>query len=131
MKFYIPRLDDPSEAEARWAYYLESSPAPADSGRVCALEYEHGDSRFEVKVGQPRKEFKRKTGPRGGYIKNADYASYGYETGTEVSAIVDARGDLLFVWSFGPPFGGWASPSLVGRHEVRRIEYFEPPEDAG
>jgi hypothetical protein len=45
--------------------------------------------------------------------------------GAEVSR--NYVGDPLYVWSYRPPFGGWANPSLVSRHEVRRVEYFDEP----
>ena len=34
-------------------------------------------------------------------------------------------GGLVYVWSFGPPFGGWGNPSLVGANEITDREYFE------
>lgn len=125
--FFIPRLRDDPAAEAEWQRYLERTPAPADSRRVYKLTYEHNGSKYEVAVGEPRKQFRRRTGPRGGYIPNADFERLGRATGTEVSGIIDT-GDLVYVWSYGPPFGGWVNPSLVGRAEIRSIEYFD---DAG
>lgn len=127
MRFFIPHLhDNRIAAEQEWARYLEASHAPATSRRVYTLRYEHGGDRYEVKVGEPRKVFRRQTGPRGGYIRNAGHAPYGSRTGTQVSGIVDA-GNVIYVWSYGPPFGGWANPSLVGRNEVTAIEYFDEP----
>jgi len=35
---------------------------------------------------------------------------------------------IATVWMWGPPFGGWANPSLIGRSEVEDIEYFEKPQ---
>ena len=66
-------------------------------------------------------------GRAGGYIKDAGYLGYARETGTQVSGIVHS-GDLIFVWSYGPPFGGWANPSLIGRGEPTSIEYFDDPQ---
>jgi len=131
VKFFIPHLrDDPATAEAEWQRYLSESGAPPGSRRVYSLTYEHEGDRYEVTIGEKRKRFARKTGPRGGYIKDAEQQGWASETGTVVSGIIDA-GDPLDVWSYGPPFGGWANPSSVGRSEVRRIEYFEDPEDGG
>lgn len=125
-EFFIPHLtDDPAAAEAEWQRYVAESPAPSSSRRVHKLTYEHGGDRYEVTVGQPRKQFRRQTGPRGGYIPNADFERWGRDMGTDVSGIVDTGGDLIYVWSYGPPFGGWHNPSMVGRAEVRRIEYFD------
>lgn len=125
MRFFVPYLkDDPEAAEVQWQAWLVASSAPAASRRIYSMEYEHESSRFEVTVGKARKEYKRRTGPRGGYIKNADYNRLGAETGTEVSGIVDAGG-LIYVWSYGPPFGGWPDPSLVDEGEVRRVDYFD------
>jgi len=132
VKFFIPGAqDNPEVAEERWQYFLAETPAAAASRRVYAMTYEHDGARYEVTVGQRRKRYARQTGPRGGYIKDADYASWGHDTGTEVAGIIDDGGDVLYVWSFGPPFDGWANPSFVGRREVRSLEYFDLPESAG
>jgi hypothetical protein len=131
VKFFIPGAEnDPALAEERWQVFLTESPAPADSKRACRMTYEHDGARYEVTVGQRRKRYARQTGPRGGYLKDADYVSRSQDTGTQVAGIVDGGGDVLYVWSFGPPFDGWANPSLVGRRELRSIEYFEPAGDA-
>jgi len=127
MKFFIPHLrDDPDAAEAEWQRYLAETPAPINSRRVYSMEYEHGDSRFAVTVGAPRKEWKRRRGPRGGHIKNAGYLPYPTDTGSVVSGIIHAGG-LIYVWSYGPPFGGWGNPSLVGPDSVTDVELFEEP----
>ena len=99
-------------------------PGSAGSRRVYSRTCEHEGDRYELTVGEPRKVYKRKTGPRGGYIKDAGHEGWPTETGTVVSSIVDAD-VVVYVWSYGPPFGGWANPSFVGRGEVRRVEYFE------
>jgi hypothetical protein len=120
VQFFIPNLrGNLATAEAEWQRCLSESPAPADSRRVYSLTYEHDGDRYEVKVGERRKRYRRKTGPRGGYIADADHEPRGRDTGTMVSGIVDTSGDLLYVWSYGPPFDGWGNPSLVGRAEVR------------
>ena len=124
MQFFIPHLrEDPEVAEVEWKRYLRDSGAPAASRRVHSVTYMHDGSRYEVSVGEPRRQYARKRGPRGGYIKNAELSTYGNQTGTVVSGIVDA-GDVLHVWSYGPPFGGWANPSMVGRAEIHDISYF-------
>lgn len=123
MKFFIPGLSE-EQAEERWAFYVRDGGAPDTSRRVYAVTYEHGGDRYAVKVGEPRQVYRRRTGPRGGYMKNAGHEGWATETGTVISGIVDAR-TYLQVWSFGPPFGGWANPSLIGRPEITRIEYFE------
>jgi hypothetical protein len=126
MQFFIPDLrDDPEAAEARWQSYAERSGAAASSRRIFSVTYEHESSRFVVTVGERRMEFRRQTGPRGGYIKNAPYLGYGHDSGTIVSAILDCA-ELLQVWTYGPPFKGWANPSLIGRREVSDVTYFDP-----
>lgn len=123
--FFIPHLrEDPATAEAEWQRYLAESPAPSDSRRAYKLVYENGDDRYEVTVGKPRKRYRLRTGPRGGRIPNADFERLGHDTGTVVSGIIDT-GDLLYVWSYGPPFGEWHNPAMVGRAGVRSIEYFD------
>ena len=125
LRFFIPHLrDDPLAAEAEWERYLRVTPAPTRSGRVYSVTYEHEDSRILATVGEERLEYRRKRGPRGGYIKNADFNPVGQRTGTQISGIIDA-GNLLYVWSYGPPFRGWANPSLIGKAEVQHIEYFD------
>lgn len=56
-----------------WQRYLRESPAPASSRRVYSLTCEHDGDRYEITVGHPRKKYPRKTGPRGGYIKDAGH----------------------------------------------------------
>lgn len=125
MKFFIPHLqDDPAGAEAEWKRYLRDTSAPVNSRRVYSVTYEHERAKCIVTIGMPRQIYRRKTGPRGGHIKNAGYEGWSTETGTKVSGIVDV-GTVLYVLSYGPPFGGWANPSLVGHEEVRSIEYFD------
>lgn len=130
--FFIPHLShDPVAAEAEWQRYLAETPAPTGSRRAHKLVYENGDNRYEITVGQPRKRFRRRTGPRGGRIPNADFERLGHSTGTVVSGIIDT-GDLVYVWSYGPPFGEWHNPAMVGRAGITSIEYFnDAPADAG
>ena len=130
MKFFIPDLkDDPAAAEERWAHYLAESPNSPAGRRVYSVTYEHGGDRYVATVGECRKVYKRRTGPRGGYIKYTDHVGWAAETGAEISAIIDDRkaSRQIHVWSYGPPFRGWANPSIVGDAEVRSIEYFDEP----
>jgi hypothetical protein len=46
---------------------------PAKPRQARAMTYRHDGDKYGVTVGEPRKVYKRKTGPRGGYIKNADW----------------------------------------------------------
>lgn len=127
MKFFIPDLpEQPDEAEARWVYYCQKSGAPTDSKRVFKMAYLHDGDKYEVEVGETRVAFARKTGPKGGYIKNAGHSKVGRRTGSMISAIIDS-GNVISVWSYGSgaDFGGWANPSFVGHNEVESIEYFE------
>lgn len=91
---------------------------------IRALTYEHGRSKYELAVGSARREFRRQTGPRGGYRKDADYERLARETGGMVLLIIDA-GSMIEVYS--EPGGGWALPSLVGVNEVvpGSTEYFD------
>lgn len=125
MKFFIPHLvEDPAGAEREWSRYVAESSADPASRRVRPMIYEHEDSRYEVSIGQRRRRFRRRRGPRGGHIKNAEFAQQGSEAGTMVSGIVHA-GHVIHVWSYGPPFGGWANPSFVGPGSVTSIEFCE------
>ena len=72
-------------------------------------------------VGRPRKVYRRRTGPRGGYIKDAGQQPRGTETGS-VAMTIDG-GDPFCGWS-EEPSRGWANPSFVGCREVRSIGYF-------
>lgn len=130
MKFFIPDLrEQPEAAEERWSRYLRDSGAAADSERVYSVTYLHDGSKFIATVGELRIEYARKRGPRGGYIKDAPLVKHGRPTGTMISAIIDA-GNVLYVWTYGPPFGGWANPSMVGTNEIEDIQYFDEPADA-
>jgi hypothetical protein len=92
------------------------------------MTYEHDGDKYEVTVGEPRKHYPRKTGPRGGYIKNAGFRGWTSETGSVVTRI-EVTDDVIHVWS-EEPSRGWANPSLVGHREVKAIEYVsaESPE---
>jgi hypothetical protein len=74
-------------------------------------------------VGKPRERYRRKTGPRGGYIKDADWNAWGEQTGSTVTVIVDL-GHVIQVWSEEPSHG-WANPSLVGHNEVISVEWLD------
>jgi len=86
------------------------SKAPADGG-----------DKYVVTVGEPSKVHKRKTGPRGGYIKNAEWRGWSTPTGSIVTVIIDA-GRFIEVRS-EEPSQGWANPSPVGHDEVMSIEW--------
>ena len=90
-----------------------------------SLTYKHGGDKYEVVVGQPRKRYRRRTGPRGGYIKDAGWQGWVEETGSTALDIVDA-GHVIEVWS-GEPSHGWANPSYVGRQAVISIQWADPP----
>jgi hypothetical protein len=123
--FFIPHLqDDPEAAEIEWQRYLEVCKAPPHSGRVYSMTYEHDGERIIATVGQAREVFEKRRGPMGGYIKNAGYLPIGRPSGTIVSGIVHAT-SVIHTWSYGPPFGGWVNPSLVGPKTVTKIEFFD------
>ena len=95
-----------------------------------SITYEDDSSRLVVTVGRPRIEYRRKTGPRGGRIRNADHESLGHETGSEVAAIIDA-GTVFYVYSYGPDHGEWENPSMVGKSPPPDVVYFDGPVDGG
>jgi hypothetical protein len=89
------------------------------------MTYRHDGDKYEATVGEPRKAYRRRTGPRGGYIKNADWQGWGTPTGSTVTAIIDA-GHVIEVYS-EEPSRGWANPSMVGHSEVMSIEWISEP----
>ena len=119
VRFYLP--DQPEAVIKSQADLLRSKGLRA----IRKLEYEHNSSRFVVEVGSPRQEYRRKTGPRGGYIKNADFSRMAHSTGTVVNLIIETP-SVIEVYS--SPRDGWGFPSLVGDGEVTEgtIEYFDP-----
>jgi hypothetical protein len=128
VKFFTPDFpNDDEAAEAEWARYLERTPATDNTRRVYRLVYQHDGKRFVVVVGEQRQVFARRTGPRGGSIRDADFRTFGERTGSQVAAILDDPGEaVLHVWSYGPPSGGWSNPFMVGRRfEAKEIEYFD------
>ena len=131
VKFFIPYLEDaPEAAEAEWQRYLRDMSAPPDSQRAYSVTYDHEGSRIIATVGEQRLEYPRKRRPRGGYTGHAGLNPVERRTGTEISAIIDAGHDLIYliyVWIYGSPFGEWANPSLIERSTVEDIEYFETP----
>ncbi len=103
-----------------------TSDSDATAGRRArTMTYRHDGDKYEVTVGEPRKAYRRKTGPRGGYIKDADWQGWGTPTGSTVTAIIDA-GHVIEVYS-EEPSRGWANPSMVGHGEVMSIEWISEP----
>ena len=81
----------------------------ADRRQARSMTYKHDGDKYEVAVGEPRQVYRRKTGPRGGYIKDADWQGWGTETGSIVITIVDA-GHVIYVYSEEPSRAGPARP---------------------
>jgi hypothetical protein len=121
MRFFVPGATPEQNAKI-WEELATTGHRPVHS-----VTYEHEGSKFVVTVGTERQEYRRKTGPRGGYIKNAGHVGWPAPTGSSVLLIVNT-GALLEVRS-ELPSGGWANPSLIGLSEIASIEYFEPPAD--
>lgn len=86
------------------------------------VDYQHEGDRYEVRVGEPRHLYPRKTGPRGGYRANAGRRAWSSDTGTIVTAIMRTP-SVIYVWSL-PPHGDWANPSMVGISELRKAVPF-------
>jgi hypothetical protein len=124
--FFIPYRNDPAEAEDLWLRLVAGNAA---CRRVYSLTYRHEDQRIEVRVGEERKVFRRKTGWRGGYMAGTDFDRRYRREGAVVLAIVDA-GDLIRVWSVAQD-GRWPNPSIVSPGALERIQYFrarrQPP----
>jgi hypothetical protein len=129
VKFFIPYLQDaPEAAEAEWQRYLRDMAAPADSRRAYSVTYRHKGSKIIATVGEEQIEYTPLREPRGGDVKDFGLSPVGRRTGTEISAIIDARRDLIYlvyVWIYGAPLGEWVHPSLIERSEIEVIEYFE------
>ncbi len=104
---------------------MTSESEHAAGRRARSVTYRHDGDKYEVTIGR-RRQMYRKTGPRGGYIKDADWQLWGTPTGSTVTAIVDA-GRFIEVYS-GEPSRGWANPSMVGHGEVMSIEWISQPE---
>lgn len=125
--FFIPGATD---HRATWRAYLEMRGLKEDEVEALwKISYLHDGDRYEVRVGEPRRVFRRKTGPRGGYRANAGYRSWSSATGTEVTAIMRTP-TVILVWST-PPCGGWANPSMVGLTEVESHVGFASKSDSG
>lgn len=112
--FFIPGAEDSKTA---WDWYVRSENLKSDEVEALyEISYIHNGDRYEVRVGEPRHVFPRKTGPRGGYRPNAGFRSWSSDTGTVVTAIMKTP-TVIYVWSLRP-FGGWANPSMVGLGEL-------------
>jgi hypothetical protein len=121
MRFFVPNAT-PEQTAKIWQGIVA-----AGHRAVHSVTYEHEGSKLVVTVGKERQEYRRKTGPRGGYIKNADHVGWAVPTGSTVLLVVNT-GTVLEVHSELPP-RGWANPSLIGLGEITTIEYFQPPND--
>jgi hypothetical protein len=124
MEFFVPHVGDGSTAQEAWEYYVRD--LATGTRAVFSVTYEKDEAKYIATVGQPRKEYARKTGPRGGRLKDAGHRNHPRSTGTDVTAIADPGGPMLYVWSM-PPYGVWGDPSYVGRSSITEIEYFDPP----
>jgi hypothetical protein len=76
MRFFVPNATRAKNAEI-WD-------ALSGAGRraISSVTYEHDGSRFVVTVGLERQEYRRRTGPRGGYVKNAGHVGWAVSTGS-------------------------------------------------
>jgi hypothetical protein len=92
---------------------------------VYSLTYLDDDQRIEVKVGDQRKVYRRKTDRRGAYVPGADFDRRHRREGTVVLAIADA-GDVIRIWSVAMA-DRWPNPSLVDPRALERIQYFRTP----
>ncbi len=118
--FFIPGAKDPGKS---WDLHVQSVGLKNDEAEALyEIGYLHDGDRYEVRVGEPRHVFPRKTGPRGGYRPDAGYRGWSSDTGTVVTAILRAP-TVLYVWSL-PPCGGWANPSMVGTGELGKAVPF-------
>lgn len=118
--FFIPGASD---SKAAWDWYVQAVGLNADHVEALyEIKYRHDGDRYEVRVGEPRHHYPRKTGPRGGYRPDAGYRTWSSDTGTVVTAIMRAP-NVTYVWSL-PPHGGWANPSMVGSGELSKAVTF-------
>jgi len=132
VRFFVPYLEDaPEAAEAEWERYLRDVSAPADSKRVYSVTHYREGSKVIATVGERQLVYTGKREPAGRNTRNAGLNPVGERTGSEISAIIDAGHDLIYliyVWIYGAAFAEWANPSLIERSEVEDIEYFETPQ---
>ncbi len=132
MRFFVPYLEDaPEAAEAEWERYLRDVSAPPDSKRVYSVTHYREGAKVVATVGERQLVYTGERGPSGRYTRNAGLNPVGERTGSEISAIIDAGHDLIYliyVWIYGAAFGEWANPSVIERSEVEDIEYFETPQ---
>ncbi len=121
--FFVPGASDP---KAAWDWYLQAVGLRSEEAEALyEIDYHHDGDRYEVRVGEPRHLYPRKTGPRGGYRRDAGHRAWSSDTGTVVTAIMQAP-NVIYVWSL-PPYGGWANPSMVGSGELRKAVPFGEP----
>lgn len=118
MKYFLPGASQEKNEE------LVAEMKAAERKAVQSVSYMHDGARYVVEVSQSRKVYKRETGPRGGYKKNAEISRMSSTTGSIVNVILDL-GHLIEVYSM--PGDGWAFPSLIGTSEIEfgSIVYFE------
>lgn len=120
-KFFIPGAED---SAATWAQYVSVvGLEDGDAKPLYGINYVHEGNRYEVRVGEPRKVFPQKTGPRGGYRPNAGFRGWGSSSGSKVTAIMRAP-NVVYVWSI-PPSRPWANPSMVGPGELEQALPFD------
>jgi hypothetical protein len=89
------------------------------------VTYQHADSRIVATVGEERFEYRRKRGPRGGYIRMLTSTQRAVLRSPESTTL----GTGCTSGATALPFGAGLTPSLSGKGEVKRIEYFEDTDE--
>jgi hypothetical protein len=120
-EFFIPEAAD---SAATWDEYVAAlGLKDEDVKALYGINYVHEGNRYEVRVGEARKVFPRKTGPRGGYRPNAGYRDWSSPSGSIVTAIMRAP-NVLYVWSLVPS-RPWVNPSMVGPGSLEEVISFD------
>lgn len=126
MEFFLPEGSDQS-------FHLLAEQAKETGHRaIHSLKYQHEGSRYVVTIGASRREYKRKTGPRGGRIKLLEWSKESRPTGNPVQLIIDTGYPREFntqypILVYSIPGDAWGFPSLVGCREMDlgSIDYFD------
>jgi hypothetical protein len=121
MKFFLPGVDDPAQAEAEYAALAESIgyPLPSRDKRVYSISFKHDGVDYLATVGKIRESAKW---PRTRSGRDTGGPPVKGRVGAGVVAIFEGQPFKVFEV---PSPSGWGNPFLVGRQALRRVEYFE------
>lgn len=126
MKFFLP------DGSPQGFQVLADKAKASGHRAIREFKYQHEGSKFVVIVGSPRREYKRKTGKRGGHLKTLEWEAMSQLVGNPVQLIIDTGYPRDYstrypIEVYSIPGDVWNFPSYVADRgiDLNSIEYFD------